>query len=113
MLHPAATAPTPVRTTVAYLCRILSRRSQREVADAIGVKTETLRSWEAGRSTPQLDRARRLAGEYGIPVDLVDAVVEVQALGLDPDTNAKPGQVVAVLRIPERSGHLQTTGLDR
>lgn len=112
MLHPTE-PPSPVRTTVAHLLRILARRSQREVAETIGVKQATLASWESGKSVPQLDRARRLALEYGIPVDLVDAVVEVHPLGLSPDEHARPGQVVAVLRIAVDNAETDATRLDR
>ena len=99
MLHPSE-PPGKVTTTALHLLRLLARRSQREVAEAIGCKQETLARWERGNTTPDLRMARSLAQIYGIPVDLVDAVVEIETLGLDPETIARPGQAIAVLRIP-------------
>lgn len=45
-----------------------ARKSQRAVAEALGVRQPTISRWEAGESAPSLEVLRRLADLYGTRV---------------------------------------------
>ena len=51
------------------IARIESGLKQREVAQEIGVLTETISSWETGRYSPTIDNAIKLARVYGKSLD--------------------------------------------
>ena len=51
--------------------RVNARMLQKEAADALGVATATLRSWESGDTMPDIDKAVQLAELYKYPIDYI------------------------------------------
>lgn len=49
--------------------RRLSRRTQEEVAERIGVSRQALAKWESGETLPDIERCRLLAQLYGVSLD--------------------------------------------
>ncbi|MDO5379014.1 MAG: helix-turn-helix domain-containing protein [Clostridia bacterium] len=49
--------------------RRLSRRTQEEVAEQIGVSRQALAKWESGETLPDIERCRLLAQLYGVSLD--------------------------------------------
>lgn len=61
-----------------------ARKSQQEVAAAIGVSRQTVSNWELGQGSPALDKAAELARLYGVTIDdLVSDEVDVVSTGRD------------------------------
>ena len=46
--------------------------TQKQVADAMGVATTTIRNWEKGKSFPKQPAIEKLCELYGIPYDFID-----------------------------------------
>jgi len=54
--------------------RVILRLSQRELADAVGVSTNTIGSWERGDTSPRIHRLPILAKALGCTVlSLIDS----------------------------------------
>lgn len=69
------------------LCQLrkLNGLSQEELAEKAGVSRQTLSKWETGESTPDLERAARLADVFGVTLDdLVNYVSTVEGLSVPP-----------------------------
>lgn len=49
--------------------RLARRLTQREVAEAVGVKSTTVMRWESGQHAPDEDHAESLAAYFGEPVE--------------------------------------------
>ncbi len=49
--------------------RRLSRRTQEDVAEQIGVSRQALAKWESGETLPDIERSRLLAQLYGVSLD--------------------------------------------
>lgn len=72
--------------------------SQKEVAEAIGVKAQTISGYESGRTKPPLDIAAKLAKYFGASLDWLCGL-------LDDTANATNRQIVHMLRmIAEKTG---------
>ena len=66
--------------------------TQRQLAQALGVKPQAYNSWEQGRTLPRLDHLWRLARYYRVSLDLL--------CGNERDTNAAAGIVWERIRRP-------------
>ena len=53
-------------------CRVNAGYKQTEVAEAIGVSEATIISWEAGYTSPNMDRAQMLSELYMVPMAYMD-----------------------------------------
>lgn len=53
-------------------CRVNAGYSQKEVAQAIGVSEQTIVDWEAGRTSPKIERAQKLSELYMMPIAYMD-----------------------------------------
>ena len=51
--------------------RVNANLTQREVAKSLGISTQTLVNWEAGKTEPSANQARALASLYGIKLDYI------------------------------------------
>lgn len=51
--------------------RVNANLTQRDVAKALGISTQTLVNWEAGKTEPSANQARALASLYGIKLDYI------------------------------------------
>lgn len=40
-----------------------------EVAKETGVRTSTLSNWKAGRYTPKIDKIKKIADYFGVPIE--------------------------------------------
>lgn len=49
--------------------RRLSRRTQEDVAEQVGVSRQALAKWESGETLPDIERSRLLARLYGVSLD--------------------------------------------
>lgn len=52
--------------------RVNANMTQKQVADAMGVATTTIRNWEKGKSFPKQPAIEKLCELYGIPYDFID-----------------------------------------
>ena len=52
--------------------RVNAKMTQKQVADAMGVATTTIRNWEKGKSFPKQPAIEKLCELYGIPYDFID-----------------------------------------
>lgn len=64
--------------------------SQDRLADILGVKRPTVTSWEAGRRTPELEKARLAADFFGVSVDYLLGTSDVRSRGGDGDSVPVP-----------------------
>lgn len=53
-------------------CRVNAGYTQREVAEIIGVNEKSVIDWEAGRTTPRMDKAQKLSELYMMPLAYMD-----------------------------------------
>lgn len=51
--------------------RVNANLTQRDVAKALGISTQTLVNWEAGKTEPSANQARALASLYNIKLDYI------------------------------------------
>lgn len=51
--------------------RVNANLTQRDVAKALGISTQTLVNWESGRTEPSANQARALASLYKIKLDYI------------------------------------------
>lgn len=51
--------------------RINAGLSQREAAKRLGINVSTLSNWENGKTSPDVDKFRKLCDVYGCPIDLI------------------------------------------
>lgn len=51
--------------------RINAGLSQRDAAKTIGVNVSTLSNWENGKTSPDIDKFRKMCEVYGCPADIV------------------------------------------
>lgn len=49
-----------------------AKYTQKEVADILKIKKETLSSWENGKTEPKITQATQLSELYNIPLDNLD-----------------------------------------
>ncbi|MBQ3791345.1 MAG: helix-turn-helix domain-containing protein [Lachnospiraceae bacterium] len=49
--------------------RKLSRMTQEDIAEKLGVTRQSVAKWEAGESVPDLDKCRQLADIFGVSLD--------------------------------------------
>lgn len=49
--------------------RVNANLTQRDVSKLMGVTTNTIVNWEAGRSEPSVSQARELSELYNMPLD--------------------------------------------
>ena len=71
--------------------RKLRSMTQEDVADKVGVSRQAVAKWESGETAPDLEKARLLAGVFGV--------------SLDDLTNFEPGENMG-LSVPPRGRHL-------
>ena len=60
-------------------------KTQEEVADALGVASNSVWHWEAGRTMPATDRLVAVAQLYGTSVDWILGVTRGDLAALDPE----------------------------
>ena len=53
-------------------CRVNAGYTQKEVAQAVGVTEQSIVDWEAGRTSPKIERAQKLSELYMIPLAYID-----------------------------------------
>ena len=53
-------------------CRVNAGYTQKEVAKLVGVTEQTIISWEAGNTAPDMERAQRLSEIYQVPLAYID-----------------------------------------
>ena len=53
-------------------CRVQAGLTQKAVADAVGVKADTVESWESGNSAPTMEQGLALSNLYQIPLGNMD-----------------------------------------
>ena len=51
--------------------RVNAHMTQPEWAEALGVRTTTIVSWEKGRTEPTLSQVRKISELSGIPMDFI------------------------------------------
>lgn len=49
--------------------RKLNNMTQEDIAEKVGVSRQSVAKWEAGETTPDLEKARLLAGVFGVSLD--------------------------------------------
>lgn len=60
----------------------LNRKSQKEVADTLGISLSTFNSWCTGTKIPRMDKIQKLADYFGIKKsDLIDDKTDSQTQG--------------------------------
>jgi len=60
----------------------LNRKSQKEVADTLGISLSTFNSWCTGTKIPRMDKIQKLADYFGIKKsDLIDDKTDNQTQG--------------------------------
>lgn len=52
-----------------YLKRVSLRMTQQDLADAIGVSSQTIGNYEEGKTSPDLDKAWEIADFFGLSLD--------------------------------------------
>ena len=68
------------------------KMTQAELAERIGVHEMTVRRWEAGERTPDVDSLQKISGVLGVSVsDLLTGVPEVSISKPKGNENALPG----------------------
>lgn len=53
-------------------CRVNAGYTQREVAEIIGVSEKAVIEWEAGRTSPRMEKAQKLSELYMMPLAYMD-----------------------------------------
>ncbi len=71
--------------------RKLHNMTQEDVAEKVGVSRQAVAKWESGETSPDLEKARLLAGAFGV--------------SLDDLTNFEPGENMG-MAVPPRGRHL-------
>ena len=71
--------------------RKLKNMTQEDIAEKVGVSRQAVAKWEAGETTPDLEKARLLAGALGV--------------SLDDLTNYEPGENMG-LSVPPKGKYL-------
>jgi DNA-binding XRE family transcriptional regulator len=60
-------------TVTLKACRVNADKTQREWAALLGVTNVTVVNWENGKTTPTLDKLRKISQLSGIPMDYIFA----------------------------------------
>ena len=71
--------------------RKLNSMTQEDIAEKVGVSRQAVAKWESGETSPDLEKARLLAGAFGV--------------SLDDLTNFEPGENMG-LSVPPKGRHL-------
>lgn len=71
--------------------RKLKNMTQEDVAEKVGVSRQAVAKWESGETAPDLEKAKLLAGAFGV--------------SLDDLTNFEPGENMG-MAVPPRGRHL-------
>lgn len=71
--------------------RRLNSMTQEDIAEKVGVSRQAVAKWESGETSPDLEKARLLAGVFGV--------------SLDDLTNFEPGENMG-LAVPPKGRHL-------
>ena len=62
--------------------RKLQNMTQEDIAEKVGVSRQAVAKWEAGDTTPDLEKARLLAGALGVSLDDLTNYEPVENMGL-------------------------------
>jgi DNA-binding XRE family transcriptional regulator len=65
--------------------------SRRELAEALGVHYQTVGYLERGEYSPSLELALRIAGHFGVPVELIFSLSPFPAIGISHNAPTPPG----------------------
>ena len=57
-------------------CRVNAKLTQKELAEILNVKQQTVLNWENGRTEPSLSQLRTISQLSGIPMDFIFVDVE-------------------------------------
>lgn len=53
-------------------CRVQAGLIQKEAAKALGVSEVTLKNYETGKRSPDMEVGQKMSELYGIPMDMMD-----------------------------------------
>ena len=68
--------------------RKMNGLSQEQVAEKIGISRQAYAKWESGATIPDIDRAARLAGLYGVTLDSLMKTETAEGIGAVPPAPA-------------------------
>lgn len=57
-----------------WLTKQIAQRSLRDIADEVGVRHSTVKSWQTGYSVPSWHNCREIAKAFGVPREYVRAL---------------------------------------
>ena len=69
--------------------RKMSRMTQEDIAEKLGVARQTVAKWEAGETIPDLDRCKLLAELFGVSLDDLANYEPEDNMGLDVPPKGK------------------------
>ena len=72
------------------ILRNLNGYSQEQIAEKVGISRQAYAKWESGATTPDVEKAARLAEVYGVTIDSLLQTVAVEGVGTVPP--APPGR---------------------
>ena len=91
------------------ILRNLNGYSQEQIAEKIEISRQAYAKWENGQTTPDLEKAARLAEVYGVTIDSLLKTETLEGVGTVPPAGER-GQIV----IPKAArDHLGLQGGDR
>lgn len=61
-----------MNTLTLKAARVNAGLSVKAAAEAVGVTEDTMYRYEAGKSSPKIGTAKKLAGLYGVSIDAID-----------------------------------------
>lgn len=64
-----------MKTLTLKAARVNAGLSVKEAAEAVGVTEDTMYRYESGKSSPKIGTAVKLAGIYGVSIDMIDFAV--------------------------------------
>lgn len=57
--------------------RVNADKTQREVADLMGVNVSTIANWENGKTSPNVEQFVKLCAIYSCPQDIIFFTIEI------------------------------------
>lgn len=61
-----------MKTLTLKAARVNAGLSVKDAAEAVGVTEDTMYRYESGKSSPKIGTAVKLAGLYGVSIDMID-----------------------------------------
>ena len=66
------------------MLRKMNGYSQEEIAEKIEISRQAYAKWESGATVPDIDKAARLAGVYGVSLDSLMKTATADGIGMIP-----------------------------